>query len=265
MSTLNFSPEDRRKFRLFNGPQHDPTRLAASAGVPYYRPGKGRVLMPDDFMPVGPHAGKHLRAVPPDYILWVNAQPWAATWAHWQPVADYLSRFLTTDPDAQDGLHPAAGPKIYLTALRGITAELHCLPGDNDYLHTFAEGALHLDRSHFWNNPQYAEYPHYRLAAKKHDTALGHGAELIDAPTRLAHIRQWRSRLTCQRVHTGPDATKPTTCHCTKHAYTKLEAETTLNDRLNGRPHRRHNRPDYLRIYECPACGFWHLTSKQPS
>ena len=47
-----------------------------------------------------------------------------------------------------------------------------------------------------------------------------------------------------------------------KQCYSKREAETIRNARL--RPHRRIRRhiPDFLRIYHCPHCNHWHLTSK---
>jgi hypothetical protein len=255
MSQWSISNAARRREQFWRTKPPDPTQQHAKAGVPYYRPGQSRVLMPDDFMPLGPHAGKHLRAVPAAYLAWVNAQPWSAAWPHWQPVADFLTRFPLPP-------HDPVHAEMYVTALRHDHAELYCLPGHNDYLHTFAEGALRLDRRHFWNNPRQVEWPHYRLTARLHDAALGHGAVLVDASTRLAHIRIWRSKLSFQRVHEGTDATKPSACDCTKHAYSKVEAETALNHRLNGRKHHRNTRPEFLRIYECPLCGFWHLTSK---
>ncbi len=48
---------------------------------------------------------------------------------------------------------------------------------------------------------------------------------------------------------------------CDKRGYSKREAETARNSRLRGRKGRRNTRPGYLRIYECPRCGRWHLTS----
>ena len=47
-------------------------------------------------------------------------------------------------------------------------------------------------------------------------------------------------------------------CHG-KHCYPKREAEGARNHRLKS----RHKRPDHLRIYSCPRCGWWHLTHKQ--
>lgn len=46
-----------------------------------------------------------------------------------------------------------------------------------------------------------------------------------------------------------------------KICYSKKDAETARNHRTKGRG-RRHNRPDFLRVYHCPDCNFFHLTSK---
>jgi hypothetical protein len=43
-----------------------------------------------------------------------------------------------------------------------------------------------------------------------------------------------------------------------KQCYDKRGAESARNRRLRGR-----NAPDYLRIYHCPRCNCWHLTSKE--
>jgi len=50
-------------------------------------------------------------------------------------------------------------------------------------------------------------------------------------------------------------------CNKTRYA-SKKDALTAMNARLRGRQRRRHGRPDQLRVYECPACGGWHLTHK---
>lgn len=192
MSAWTPSNEQRERERFWRTPPPDPTRACAKSGTPYYRPGRDRVLMPDDFMPFGPHAGKHMRAVPTDYLHWVNTQPWSKQWPHWQPIADYLDRH----PERSESSEALAkdGQVIFLTSLHGLFAELHCLPGHEDKLHTFVLGTGVTDRSQFWDNPKYVEYPHYRLAARRLQLALDHGAKLIDATTRLAHIRQWRSQ-----------------------------------------------------------------------
>ena len=45
---------------------------------------------------------------------------------------------------------------------------------------------------------------------------------------------------------------------CTKTQYTKREAETVRNRRLQGK-----NRPQVLRIYQCNRCNRWHLTHQE--
>jgi len=187
MSAWTQSNEQRDRERFWRTPPPDPTRAFKKSGTPYYRPGKNRVLMPNDFMPIGPHAGKHMRAVPTDYLHWVNTQPWSKDWPHWQPIADYLDRFPSEE--TSNSLQV-----IFITPLRGLFAELHTLPGHDDKLHTFVLGTGVTDRSQFWDNPKYTEYPHYRLAERRCQLALDHGAELSDATTRLSHIRQWRSQ-----------------------------------------------------------------------
>lgn len=206
MSTWSPSDEQRRKERFWRTPVPDPTRLAKRAGVPHYarrsvtRAG-ARVLMPDDFIPVGEHASKHLRAVPLDYLLWVNAQPWARHWPHWQPVADYISRFLL---DASDSDHPASciehpcGPLFFVDRIRKHptplrcfqpgSSHLHCLPGHEDRLHAFALGALGLDRQWYQNGA----LPHYDLTVVKHQQALSHPA-VQEIPDRqlIDHKEQW--------------------------------------------------------------------------
>lgn len=49
---------------------------------------------------------------------------------------------------------------------------------------------------------------------------------------------------------------------CKKQRYDdKKSALTALNAALR----RRHNRPEGLRAYACPSCGFWHLTRSRPA
>lgn len=48
---------------------------------------------------------------------------------------------------------------------------------------------------------------------------------------------------------------------CDKYPYrSKRDAVTAMNARTTGRRRIRRHRPAYLRIYECPLCGYWHLT-----
>jgi hypothetical protein len=271
-----FNADDRRRHRLFNGPQFDPTQAAAKAGMPYHarrsvKTDGGRVLMPDDFMPIGDHSGKHLRAVPTDYLRWIDAQPWAATWREWQPVRDYLSRFP---------LPPAPLPEITLTVdavrihpgSKGIFREgasrLYVTQDDHlPYLHAFAHGALDLWRQ--WFRPADATAPpHYLLTPAAQKIALDLGASLVSTRAAAADADDWR------KTHGHATADNPAgpqfhrempdgTTQCTKHCYGTLkEAQTAINHRTQGRQPRRNTRPAYLRAYECPRCSFWHLTSK---
>lgn len=218
MSSWSPTPEQRRKEAFWRTPPKDPTRAPRRAGVPYHARRSiaadgTRILMPDDFMPVGEHAGKHLRAVPADYLLWVNSQPWATRWTHWQPVADYLSRFPLpqspspdSDPQSQpsiDGSDPhfaplCGQPIFYVDALRqhptqircfkAGSAHLHCLPGFEDFLHAFVVGALHLSRDYY----QPGRLPHYDLTVGKHQQALQHPCvQLISDRQLIAHKDQW--------------------------------------------------------------------------
>lgn len=48
-----------------------------------------------------------------------------------------------------------------------------------------------------------------------------------------------------------------------KLIYTKKEAETVRNARTSRGKNRKSSRPAKgLRIYQCPDCGFYHLTKK---
>lgn len=200
MSSWSPTPEQRRKEAFWRTPPKDPTRAPRRAGVPYHaRRSVGArempILMPSDFMPIGAHAGKHLHAVPADYLLWVNSKPWARRWRAWQPVADYLSRFPL--PQAPSEALAQDGPLFYVDAARkhptqirifqAGSSHLHCLPGWEDYLHAFALGALGLQREWYQNSA----LPHYDLTLTKHALALENGAQLISDPQLIEHKRQW--------------------------------------------------------------------------
>lgn len=263
---------------FWNTPPPDPTQLPAAAEVPYFRPGHQRVLMPDDFMPVGEHARKHLRAVPPAYLQWVNAQPWARDWHHWQPVADYLTRFPLPAV-----LPDIPSPVIFVSPLKPCTvskawrwpsmSQLHTLPGHEDLLHAFALGALGIERR--WYQRHYGALPHYELHESGQSHALSHGAVLADRVQVSDHLDLWRATggVAAPLVRIQEDGTQ----RCTKHCYADLkDAQTAINKRLKGssqaashqrqygaQPRRyRHNAPDFLRAYLCPQCGFHHITSK---
>lgn len=48
---------------------------------------------------------------------------------------------------------------------------------------------------------------------------------------------------------------------CTKNKYQcKKDAVTAINWRTKGRHKKRKGRPEKLRAYSCPRCGFWHIT-----
>lgn len=198
---------DRRRFRLFNGPQPDPTRQGKRSDVPYFRKGHGRILGPDDFMPVGEHAGKHLRAVPPEFLLWVDQQPWSTTWAPWEAVHSYIERYILSDPETAAGIALPVGPVIFVDSLRqwptsipcfkAGSAHLHTLPGFEDFLHAFAVGALHLKTAWFQHEP--GKLPHYDLTVSKHASALQHGAQIITDTQLIEHRTQWRTHFQTSR------------------------------------------------------------------
>lgn len=199
MSQWSLSSAEKRREQFWRTPPPDPTRQHAKAGIPYYaKRNKLRALMPDDFMPVGPHAGKHLRAVPPDYLAWVDAQPWSKNWVQWQPVSDFISRFIAADPDTAAALDVPAQPVIFVDPLqqwptklkcfRDGSSHLHTLPGHLDLLQTFALGALALNPAWFQNK----EMPHFDLTVRKHALALQCGAVQVDRRQAVAHLHLWR-------------------------------------------------------------------------
>lgn len=194
MSVWSPSNEERNRERFWRTPPPDPTRLAKRAGVPHFAKRNSlRALMPSDFIPIGEHAGKHLHAVPQDYLLWVNAQPWSKTWPQWQPVADYISRCIIIfyDPPATTPLFFVDRLRKWPTAIRCFKAgssHLHCLPGHEDRLHAFAVGALRLNRQWYQNG----KLPHYDLTVGKHKQALSHPyvQEIPDLQL-VEHKGQW--------------------------------------------------------------------------
>lgn len=201
MSTWSISNEQRDRERFWRTPVPDPTRAPKRAGVPHFAKRNSlRALMPSDFIPIGEHAGKHLHAVPHDYLLWVNAQPWAKHWPQWQPIADYIDRNLL---DASDSDRPLESPhpdtplffvdrlRRHPTPLRCFqagSAHLHCLPGHEDRLHAFAVGFLRLSRDYY----QPGRLPHYDLTVTKHAQALEYRyVELITDEQLMSHKNQW--------------------------------------------------------------------------
>lgn len=189
MSQWSLSSKDKNSERFWRTKPKDPTRAFAQSGTPYYRPGKNRVLMPDDFMPLGPHSGKHLRAVPHDYLLWVNAQPWSKHWPHWQPVADYISRFLLDASDSDQGggvSRPLLenGPIFYIDPKN----RLYTLPGHEDLLQTLAQAVLHAQPADY----QTGAPPHYQLNNREFLTVqrLPH-VQKTNTPTTQDHRELW--------------------------------------------------------------------------
>lgn len=243
-----------RKFRFWNTAPPDPVSLAKKASVPHYNRALGQVLMPQSHMPIGPHAGKIMSEVPADYLAWGQDQPWAAAWAQWQPVADYLLRFPV---DAAAHERPATlffvSPMIACVPddrYRWASyAQLTCLPGHEDKMHTLAQGLLRFPQRYAYAPDRATQTPlHYRLTLNQRAIVIAHGAFPLEPGLKARREHQQQIRAT---VHTP----------CTKHCYpdqtsAELEAKTILNSR-------RRNRPDHLRAYECPECGFWHLTKQR--
>lgn len=257
--------DQRRRERFWNTAPPDPVKLAKQAGMPHYNRPLGQVLMPQSSMPIGPHAGKIMSEVPAEWLAWVNTQPWSANWHHWQPVRDYIERHPIGIMDPADLTQPdpvhiwPTGGVIYVTELYDCPptedwkwpqfAELTCHRDHEDKLHAFAEGALGLRP--VWFQARAGERRHYRLTWQRRLDALRAGA------TELPRNRREQAQY-FQRLREDGSTT------CTKKCFaTKKDAETSINRRLEPARGFRRNTPVYLRAYECPRCGFWHLT-RQP-
>lgn len=190
-----FDHNDHRKHRFWNSKPADPTAPSRRGHGAYFRPGHNRVLGPDSFMPIGEHAGKHMRAVPIDYLLWVHAQPWAKQWDSWQPVTAYLENYVLPDHETSNTLPDLPTPTFYLAPPLKVSPSpslkvfsiLHCLPGHEDLLHAFAVGGLNLSRD--WYQP--GALPHYDLSKARHEHALRLGAVLIEDDQIIAHKGTW--------------------------------------------------------------------------
>lgn len=187
----------RRRWRTFNSKQIDPTRQGKATDTPYFRRGQNRILGPDDFMPTGEHAGKHLRAVPPEFLLWVDQQPWSKQWAPWAAVHSYIERYILPDPETADAINLPVGPIIFLTE----SWLLHTLPGYEDMLHAFAVGALNMKTASY----RPGVLPHYCLEEKQYSRALRQGAKEIDRETTTQHRHQWLTHFQTRRQFV-PDA-----------------------------------------------------------
>ncbi len=307
MSAWSLSPEEHRRERFWRSKPQDPTRAHAKAGIPYYSRGRGRdrVLMPDDFMPVGEHTGKHLRSVPTDYLLWVNAQPWAAHWPAWAPVADYLSRFAaeliepelivdspspegSADTPVRSGSGPGPSTINSNPPSTPVPALFHCLPGHEDRLHAFALGALGLDRR-WYQSGKGVSLPHYDLTAARHAQALTHQAtgsvQLVTDQQMILHKDTWqqffRSKPNYHEIAPTHEVTpsrfasrtpfqrlSPQSgkfCTTTKEQLT-AEAAASRVAAAHAKPGGHPDvNPHYLRAYPCSACGSWHLTTNRTS
>ncbi len=282
-----FDAKDERRFRFWNTAPADPTLRGARYGFGY-RNARRPDLMPDHACPLPIWPGRPMRSLPQAWLAWVEAQDWSRTWPDWEPVRDYLSRF----PLPGITRHPR--PVFYVDALRPCTptktwkftqsAHLHTVPGDElaePCLHAFAMGALRLRRNWYQDGPAH-ELPHYDLSPGKHAEALRSAdVHLIDASTLVRHIDLWRQSQAQTAREVLPlseeavaAAAEPKAfhrvfpegkeCRSTKRAYTKAEAQTQINRLTTGRRRQRNHRPTYLRAYECPDCGHWHLTSRPP-
>lgn len=280
-----FDAKDDRRFRFWNTAPADPTLRGSQHGFGY-RNARRAALMPDDAFPLPIWPGRTLRSIPSAWLAWVESQAWSRTWPDWEPVRDYLTRYplpgITTMPAVEffvDALRPCVPtPRWKFSA----AAHLHCRPG-NDLvercLHAFALGALRLRRNWYQEGAAHA-MPHYDLSPGKHAEALRSPlVHLIDAPTLVRHANEWRASQTEAIADALPlaetavaAAQKPKAfhrafpegkeCSSTKRPYSKREADAEIKRLTTGRRAARNHRTTYLRAYECPECGRWHLTSK---
>jgi len=196
MSVWSQTSAEARRERFWRTAPKNPAREAAKRGHSYFRRGI-RILDPHASMPCGEHQGKLMRAVPLDYLLWVDSQPWSQHWDPWPAVHDYLNRYVRSDPETQNTLPALPTPTFFVDHLRAWptkircfkdgSSHLHCLPGHEDLLHAFAVGALNLSRD--WYQP--GRLPHYDLAPKRHTHALRLGAVLIEDNQLMQHQNTW--------------------------------------------------------------------------
>jgi len=196
MSVWSQTTAEQRREAFWRTAPKNPGREAAKRGHAYFRRGI-RTLDPHATMPCGEHQGKLMRAVPLDYLLWVDAEPWSHQWDPWSAVHSYLDRYVRSDPDTQDALPDIpTGPLFYLaeadpprstSAHCHLIATLSCLPGHEDLLHAFAVGGLNLSRD--WYQP--GRLPHYTLTAARHRQARTLGAIEIPTATLAEHTTRW--------------------------------------------------------------------------
>ena len=268
-----FDHEQHQKHKFWNTAPVNPLAEAKKRGLAYT---SRKPLMADSPFPFGEHLGKTMRQVPPDFLRWVDEQPWADTWHAWAPVRDYLQRHPLPEPKDELQARPVS---IYVSPIRVdpgargvfregaarlyVAQEAHLEP-----LRCFAAGALDL-RVDWMRAADATAPPHFLVTPEKQARALGLGAELVTLRQMDEHTWHWR------RTHSGGTTAQPTghefvrirpdgSQQCTKHCYaTKKEADTAVNYLTEGRRQRRRQHPTYLRAYQCYRCGFWHIT-KQP-
>jgi hypothetical protein len=230
-SDLN-EPTAREAFYMQGAPR-DPVMAMKQVGGTHYNAALGTKLMPTSQMSVGEHMGKIMSQVPRQYLAWVNAQPWAAHWHQWAPVADYLTRYPVSDVDLIDV------PEHVILVSPG--KRLCGCPGHEDKLHAFARGAMNLRQNRFQPRVKF-QPPHYPLVnAQEVNQAKFNGAHPLTAETITMFLREWQTHLR----------------HCTKHCYAseidaqrEAEAQNKINARRNGwQP---------LEPVYCDRCELWH-------
>lgn len=259
MSVWTRTFDENRRERFWLTAPTDPMAQARKHGHAHFNRALGKVLMPQSHMPIGEHRDKIMAEVPADYLAWVQAQPWAQQWPDWAPVADYLARHpLTLENTAWPPTICFVSPPIACPPTETWKWDTYCqltaLRGHEDKLHAFAQGALRLRRD--WAIHATAGEPlHYRLSLARRHMAIQLGAFALEPGLKAKTAHQQHLREAAQD--------EPT---CTKHAYGD---ETEANGAINHAALRRHNplmpkRKDepILRAYECPKCGFWHLTKQ---
>ena len=262
-----FDDNDRQKNKFWNTAPVNPLAEARKRGLAYT---SRRPLMPESPFPFGEHLGKTMRQVPAAYLRWIDAQPWAGTWRLWLPVRDYLERFPLPEQQTENSelrtVRLCVGPLEVDPRATGVFKDGACrlyAPQDDHqpFLHAFAQGALDL-RPDWCRAADATAPPHYLLSPERQNMALDAGAELVTRRQLDEHAWHWRRHHGASGtvfVREMPDGSK----RCTKTCYaTAKEAQTVINQRTQGRARYRHNRPEFLRHYPCPVCGFHHITSQ---
>jgi len=231
-SDLN-EPTAREAFYMQGAPP-DPVAAKKAVGGTHYNAALGTALMPTSQMSVGEHMGKIMSEVPRPYLAWVNAQPWAAFWHQWAPVAAYLTRHPVSSVDLIDL------PEHLIVLSPGN--KLCCQPGHEDKLHAFARGALNLRRSRFQPRVGFKP-PHYPLiCVPEQHSAIMNGAWRLTKGTLTQFLSDWEAHLRT----------------CTKHCYASekdAQKEADSQNQINARRNGWHP----LETVYCELCELWHL------